>query len=80
MTRPLLEVADIVRAQGERFIESNFRWIHWGPSQSPPCHRTLSHGGSRRTSRPVPSLWLSRHLVQQLPQSALPKVPMRSPR
>ena len=29
MTRPLLEVADIVRAQGERFIENNFRWIHW---------------------------------------------------
>jgi hypothetical protein len=29
MTRPLLEVADIVRAQGNRFIENNFRWIHW---------------------------------------------------
>jgi hypothetical protein len=27
MTRPLLEVADIVRAQGNRFIENNFRWI-----------------------------------------------------
>jgi hypothetical protein len=30
MTRPLLEVADIVRAQGDRFIHSNFRWFHWG--------------------------------------------------
>ena len=29
MTRPLLEVADIVRAQGDRFIRSNFRWVHW---------------------------------------------------
>src|SRR5882762_10340289 len=29
MTRPLLEVADIVRAQGDRFIQHNFRWIHW---------------------------------------------------
>ena len=29
MTRPLLEVADIVRAQGNRFIENNCRWIHW---------------------------------------------------
>jgi hypothetical protein len=29
MTRPLLEVADIVRAEGDRFIYSNFRWIHW---------------------------------------------------
>jgi hypothetical protein len=28
MTRPLLEVADIVRAQGDRFIKHNFRWIH----------------------------------------------------
>jgi hypothetical protein len=29
MTRPLLEVAAIVRAQGSRFIENNCRWIHW---------------------------------------------------
>jgi transposase-like zinc-binding protein len=29
MTRPPLEVADIVRAQGNRFIESNRGWIHW---------------------------------------------------
>ena len=29
MTRPLLEVADIVRAQGNRFIENHCRWIHW---------------------------------------------------
>jgi hypothetical protein len=29
MTRPLLEVADIVRAQGNRFIQTSCRWIHW---------------------------------------------------
>ncbi len=29
MIRPLLEVADIVRAQGDRFIEKHCRWIHW---------------------------------------------------
>src|SRR3989454_7047293 len=29
MTRPPLEVADIVRAQGNRFIENNRAWIHW---------------------------------------------------
>ena len=29
MTRPLLEVADIIRAQGNRFIENHCRWIHW---------------------------------------------------
>jgi hypothetical protein len=28
MTRPLVEVADIVRAQGDRFIHSNFRRFH----------------------------------------------------
>jgi anti-sigma B factor antagonist len=29
MTRPLLELADIVRAQGDRFLQHNFRWVHW---------------------------------------------------
>jgi predicted Zn-ribbon and HTH transcriptional regulator len=29
MTRPLLELADIVHAQGNRFIENHCRWIHW---------------------------------------------------
>jgi hypothetical protein len=29
MNRPPLEVADIVRAQGNRFIENHCRWIHW---------------------------------------------------
>ena len=29
MSRPPLEVADIVRAQGNRFIRTSCRWIHW---------------------------------------------------
>jgi hypothetical protein len=29
MNRPHLEVADIVRAQGESFIANNSSWIHW---------------------------------------------------
>jgi Putative transposase/Transposase zinc-binding domain len=29
MNRPHLEVADIIRAQGERFLASNRSWIHW---------------------------------------------------
>jgi len=29
MTQPPLEVADIVRAQGNRFIRTSCRWIHW---------------------------------------------------
>jgi len=29
MNRPHLEVADIVRAQGDQFIANNRSWIHW---------------------------------------------------
>ena len=29
MTRPPLEVADIVRAHGNHFIRTSCRWIHW---------------------------------------------------
>src|SRR5215475_4072911 len=36
MTRPPLEVADIVRAQGNRFIENHSRWIRW-------THRKVLH-------------------------------------
>ena len=36
MTRPPLEVADIVRAKGNRFIENHSRWIHW-------THRKVLH-------------------------------------
>ena len=29
MNRPPFEVADIIRAQGDRFIEKNQSWLHW---------------------------------------------------
>jgi hypothetical protein len=29
MSRPTLEVADIIRAQGERFIERSRSWLTW---------------------------------------------------
>jgi len=52
MTRPLLEVADIVRAQGNRFIEKHCRWIHW-------AHRKVLHAIARcRTAA------LGGHLLQ----------------
>ena len=63
MTRPLLEVADIVRTQGDRFIQNNFRWIHWAHRESTARDRSLPHGGTRWASRSVPSLWLSHHLL-----------------
>ena len=50
MTRPLFEVADIVRAQGERFIENNFRWIHSAHRKVLPAIarcRTAALGGHR---------------------------------
>jgi hypothetical protein len=50
MTRPPLEVADIVRAQGNRFIENNRRWIHWTHRkvlQAIAHCRTAALGGHR---------------------------------
>jgi hypothetical protein len=58
MTRPLLEVADIVRSQGDRFIQHNFRWIHWAHRKVlraiARC-RTASLGGHRDNSDTTPS-------------------------
>jgi len=56
MSRPTLEVADIVRASGNRFWEhhrSHFAWQH----------------------RKVHALRPSGHLVQLVPEQALPKMP-----
>jgi len=50
MTRPPLEVADIVRAQGNCFIENNSRWIHWTHRkvlQAIAACRTAILGGHR---------------------------------
>ena len=50
MTRPLLEVADIVRAQGNRFIENHGRWIHCTHRKVLPAIagcRTAALGGHR---------------------------------
>ena len=50
MTRPPLEVADIVRAQGNRFIHNSCRWIHWSHRkvlQAIACCRTAALGGHR---------------------------------
>ena len=50
MTPPPLEVADIVRAQGNRFIHNSCRWIHWSHRkvlQAIACCRTAALGGHR---------------------------------
>jgi hypothetical protein len=56
MTRPLLEVADIVRSQGDRFMQHNFRGIqaskptprlsenHWKATGGPSlCLPSVNH-------------------------------------
>ena len=63
MTRPLLEVADIVRAQGDRFIQQQLPLDPLGPPESTARDRSLPHGVTRWASRSMPALWLSRHLI-----------------
>jgi hypothetical protein len=50
MSRPPVEVADIVRAHGARFIENNRRWLHWSHVKAlnaiERC-RTAALGGHR---------------------------------
>ena len=62
MTRPLLEVADIVRAQGDRFIQE-LPLDPLGPSESTPRDRSLPYRGTRWASRQMPALWVSHHLL-----------------
>ena len=47
MERPPLEVADIVRAAGQKFIERSRRLAHGPASESLKGDRTLPHGRSR---------------------------------
>src|SRR6266851_5532677 len=68
VSRPPLEVADLVRAAGDAFIERSRKWISWKHVKVllaiARC-RTAALGG---------------HLVQLLPQSALPEVSSRGAR
>src|ERR1700732_3462209 len=46
MNRPTLEVADIIRAEGSRFIENNQSWLRWQHLNIERC-RTAALGGHR---------------------------------
>jgi hypothetical protein len=50
MNRPPVEVADIIRAWGDRFVEKNGRWLHWSHVKAlnaiERC-RTAALGGHR---------------------------------
>ena len=75
MSRPTLEVADIVRATGNRFLGTAAVASCMAASQGARCHRPLPYRGTGRSSRSVRPLRPSGHLVQLMPQPALPEVP-----
>ena len=62
MNRPTLEVADIIRAAGNSFIEHN-RPSGLAAAESAARHPGLPHGGSRRSPGPVRPMRPSGHLV-----------------
>jgi len=73
MVRPPLEVADVIRAAGQSFIERNRSWLnrlHLKILTAIERCRTAALG-SRRS---VHALRLPRHLVQFVSQPALPSV------
>ena len=51
MSRPRLEVADIIRSAGTDFIERNRSWLRWTHLKVLRGHRALSHRRSRRPYR-----------------------------
>ena len=75
MSRPTLEVADIVRSSGQQLLGTVRIASCMAASQGARCHRALPHCGSGRSSRSVCPLRPSGHLVQLMPQPALPEVP-----
>ena len=75
MSRPTLEVADIVRRTGNSFWEqqqSHLAWPHRKVLDAIVRCRTAALGGHLRSVRPLRP---SGHLIQLMPQSALPQVP-----
>ena len=51
MDRPPLEVADLVRAAGDAFIERSRKWISWKHVKVLLAIRAVSYRRARRTSR-----------------------------
>ena len=79
MNRPPLEVADIVRCAGQSFVERSRKWINGQHEKVLDGHRALSHRRARRSSRSVLGLRTYCHLLQLVPQPALPEVPGQRP-
>lgn len=75
MTRPTLEVADIVRRTGNSFWQQQQSHLAWPHRKVLDAIVRWPHRGTGRSSRSVCSLRPSGHLIQLLPQPALPHVP-----
>ena len=63
MSRPTLEVADIIRATGNSFMGTAAVASCMAASQGARCHRPMPHRGTGRSSRSVRPLRPSGHLV-----------------
>ena len=63
MNRPTLEVADIIRSAGNRFIDRHRDHLCMAAAESAACHPGLPHGSSRRPSGPVFAMRPSGHLL-----------------
>ena len=74
MTRPPFEVADMIRAGGNSFFDRSRKWLTWLHEKcSPPsCAAARLRSAAMST---VLALRTPRHLLQLLPQPALPQVP-----
>src|ERR1035438_7224953 len=80
MNRPPLEVADLVRAAGRVFIERSRRWITWQHLtvlRAIARCRTAALGG--HLDECIACGYRPGHLLQQLPQPALPEVSSQRP-
>ena len=71
MSRPTLEVADIIRAAGQQLLGTTRIASCMAASQGARCHRAMPNCGTGRSSRSVCPLRPSGHLVQLMPQPAL---------
>ena len=74
MSRPPLEVADLIRTAGDCFHRTKSPLAQLEARQSAAGHCALSYRRTWRASRRVHPLRASRHLLQLLPQPALPEV------
>ena len=76
MSRPPLEVADIVRCAGQSFIEHSRQVDQLATPEGAAGHHTLPHRRAGRTSRSLYRLRTYDHRLLQLVQKpALPQVP-----